>query len=68
MLCPESSGVRLNAFQKFVSTVAAIGAVKRRGIAGLEGYGGKVEGQGKVKHKDGSVTDFQLDGGAAAKK
>ena len=45
-----------------LSKIAAIGAVKRRGIGGLAAYGGKIEGTGKVISKEtGKVTEFVIE-------
>lgn len=58
--------------RSMIATVAAIGAVKRRGIAGLESYGGTVDGEGTVRHKTGdragTETKFVLHGEVGAKR
>ncbi len=50
-----------------VAKVAAIGAVKRKGLSGLKAYGGTIEGKGEVRHKDGGKTKFTIRGDKAAK-
>ena len=59
-----------------MSKLAAIGAIRRRGVGGLQAYGGKIEGSGKVIHKHdmpehgikaGDVTHFEIEGSEAAK-
>ena len=49
-----------------IAKIAAIGAVRRRGIGGLVAYGGKIEGKGHVIHnsgpRKGTRTDFVLEG------
>lgn len=48
-----------------IAKLAAIGSVKRKGIGGLQAYGGKVEGEGHViSCQDGSKTEFTLSGQA----
>ena len=58
--------------KSLVATVAAIGAVRRKGIAGLEAYGGTVEGKGEVIHKSGpkkgKKTKFTLSGRAGSRR
>jgi len=50
-----------------VANLAALGAVKRRGLGSLEAYGGEVRGKGHVTSKSGDRTDFVLEGHPAAK-
>jgi hypothetical protein len=57
-----------NKVKTVVSNVAAIGAVKRRGVSALKDYGGSVSGKGHVTHKSGpnkgKKTHFDIDGEA----
>ena len=57
----------MNRIRSTLAKLAAIGAVKRKGVGGLKAYGGKVEGKGVVKHKDGGSTEFTMTGEPAAK-
>ncbi len=54
-----------------ISKLAAIGAVKRKGIGALSAYGGTIRGQGHVIHKsgpkEGTKTKFSVEGHVAAK-
>lgn len=53
----------INRIRAGIARLAALGAVKRRGVGALQAYGGTVQGKGHVIHKaDGSRTDFVLDG------
>ncbi|HNP65935.1 MAG TPA: hypothetical protein PKH39_18545 [Woeseiaceae bacterium] len=58
-------------FRSGLSKLAAIGAVKRRGIGALESYGGSLQGSGYVIHKSGpdkgKKTKFKIDGKPVAK-
>lgn len=46
-----------------VSSLAAIGAVKRRGAGALQAYGGTLSGEGFViSAKTGERTDFVING------
>lgn len=54
-----------------LARLAAVGAVKRRGVGALEAYGGEVRGRGHVIHKSGdragTRTDFNLEGRPASR-
>lgn len=51
-----------------ISKLAAVGAVRRRGLGGLQAYGGTVAGKGHIISKEtGKKTKIKLDGGVAAK-
>lgn len=61
----------IGAIRSGIAKLAAIGAVKRRGIGGLQAYGGKIEGEGRVIRKEddpdgrwkaGDVEDFVMEG------
>ena len=54
-----------------IAKLAALGAVKRRGVGALQAYGGTIAGEGQVIHKHddehgrwkaGDVTKFTMDG------
>ena len=61
----------MNKIRAGLSKLAAIGAVRRRGVGALQAYGGKVEGEGHVIHnsgpKKGKKTHFVLEGNPGSK-
>ena len=61
----------MNAIRTFLAKIAAYGAVKRRGIGGLQAYGGVIRGQGYIEHKSGPLagktTHFEIEGQPASK-
>lgn len=61
----------IKALRSGIAKLAAIGAVKRHGVGGLQAYGGSIEGTGKVTRKSddpegrwkaGDVEHFVMEG------
>ena len=51
-----------------IARLAALGAVKRRGLGGLESHAGAISGNGHViSAKDGTKTKFEFDGRPATR-
>ena len=57
--------------RRLIAQLAALGAVKRRGVNGLQAYGGTIAGEGHVTRKQddpegrwkaGDVEHFVMDG------
>jgi hypothetical protein len=61
----------LNRLRTALAHIAAAGAVKRRGLGGLQNHPGTVTGTGRIVHKSGpkkgQSTEINIEGGAAVK-
>ncbi len=58
----------INRLRAGVAKLAALGAVKRRGVGALQAYGGSIAGEGHViNHKTGEKTKFTMSGQPGAR-